>query len=42
VEKDKIKSIISKFQSLIGYSLRVGDRIIDLKANLDLANIWKE
>ena len=41
-EKIKIKSIISKFKSLIGYSICVDDKIIDLKANLDLANIWKD
>jgi hypothetical protein len=42
VEKFKIKSIISKFQKLIGYTLIVDNKIIDLKSNLDLANIWKE
>jgi hypothetical protein len=41
-EKNKIKKIISKFQPLIGYTIRVDDKIIDLKSNLDLANIWKE
>jgi hypothetical protein len=41
-EKSKIKSIIHKFQNLIGYSIRVNDKIIDLKSNLDLENIWKD
>jgi len=41
-EKFTIKSIIAKFQNLIGYSVRVNDKIIDLKSNLDLANIWRE
>lgn len=41
-EKLVIKSIIARFQNLIGYSIRVNDKIIDLKSNLDLANIWKE
>jgi hypothetical protein len=42
VEKIKIKGIISKFKNLIGYSVKVDDKIIDLKSNLDLENIWKE
>jgi hypothetical protein len=41
-ERENIKSIIKKFQNLIGYSVRVDNRIIDLKSNLDLANIWKD
>jgi len=41
-EKIKVKSIIQRFQKLIGYSLIVNNRVIDLKSNLDLANIWKE
>jgi hypothetical protein len=41
-EKFKLKEIISKFRNLIGYSIRVDDRIIDLKSNLDLSNIWKD
>ena len=41
-EKSKIKNIIHKFKDLIGYSIRVDDKIIDLKSNLDLENIWKE
>ena len=42
LERQKIKTIIAKFQSLIGYTIRINDKIIDLKSNLDLANIWKE
>jgi hypothetical protein len=41
-EKNKIKNIISKFQTLIGYTIRIDDKIIDLKSNLDLENIWKD
>lgn len=41
-EKENIKSIISKFNNLIGYSIRVDNKIIDLKSNLDLENIWKD
>ena len=41
-EKINVKKIISKFKDLIGYSIRVDDKIIDLKSNLDLENIWKE
>lgn len=41
-EQNKIKDVIDKFDKLIKYSLKVDDKIIDLKANIDLANIWKE
>jgi hypothetical protein len=41
-EKSKIKSIIHKFRNLIGYSIKVENKIIDLKSNLDLENIWKD
>jgi hypothetical protein len=41
-ERGKIKKVISRFQNLIGYSLIVDNKIIDLKSNLDLENIWKE
>ncbi len=42
LEKQKIKTIISRFKNLIGYSIKVDNKIIDLKSNLDLENIWKE
>ncbi len=42
VEKAKIKNIITKFKNLIGYSIKVDNKIIDLKSNLDLENIWKD
>lgn len=42
IEKSKIKSIISRFKNLIGYTIKVEDKIIDLKSNLDLENIWKD
>lgn len=42
IEKNRIKSIIIKFKNLIGYSLKVDNKIIDLKSNLDLENIWKD
>ncbi len=41
-EKAKIKFIIHKFQKLIGYTVVVNNKVIDLKSSLDLANIWKE
>lgn len=41
-ERVKIKSIIDRFKNLIGYTIKVDNKIIDLKSNLDLENIWKE
>jgi len=40
-EKLIIKSIVSEFQNLIGYSVYIDNRVIDLKSCLDLENIWK-
>jgi hypothetical protein len=41
-ERSKIKSIINRFKTLIGYTIKVENKIIDLKSNLDLENIWKD
>lgn len=40
-EKLTIGTVIKKFEKLIGYSIKVDNKIIDLKSNLDLENIWR-
>lgn len=41
-DKKELKSIIKQFHKLIGYTLKIDNKIIDLKSNLDLENIWKD
>lgn len=40
-EKEKVKNIVSNFSSLVTYSIRWNDRVIDVKSKLDLEKIWK-
>lgn len=40
-ELDKIKRIVQTFSGVVGYTLRSGTRLIDLKSKLDLKTIWR-
>jgi hypothetical protein len=40
-EKKKIKKIVNTFQTLQKYSLRKGNRVIDLTSKINLQQIWK-
>lgn len=40
-ELDKIKKIVQTFSGVVGYTLKKGSRLIDLKSKLDLKTIWR-
>jgi hypothetical protein len=40
-EREKVKSIIENFMGIISYTLKVNNRVIDVKEKLDLEKIWK-
>ena len=40
-EQNKIKSIVDIFSELIGYSLQIDGRVIEIKSKLDLETIWQ-
>lgn len=41
-EQDKIRKIVKEFMSVVGYSLQINGRIVDIKTKLDLETIWKD
>lgn len=40
-EREKVKLIIENFMGIINYTLKINNRVIDVKAKLDLEKIWK-
>jgi hypothetical protein len=40
-EQDKISKITNKFMKIVGYNLKKGGRIIEIKSKIDLEKIWK-
>jgi hypothetical protein len=42
IEQEKIRKIVEEFMSLSSYSLKINDKVIDIKSKLNLENIWKD
>jgi hypothetical protein len=41
-EQSKIRKIVKAFMSVVGYSLQIDGKIVDVKSKLDLETIWKD
>ena len=41
VEQNKIREIVKEFMKVVGYSLQLDGKVIDVKSKLDLETIWK-
>ena len=42
VEQNKIREIVKEFMKVVGYSLQLNGKVIDVKSKLDLETIWKD
>jgi hypothetical protein len=42
VEQEKIRKIVEEFMVVVGYSLQMNDKVIDVKSKLDLETIWRD
>ena len=42
VEQNKIREIVKEFMKVVGYSLQLDGKVIDVKSKLDLETIWKD
>jgi hypothetical protein len=42
VEQQKIRKIVEEFMVVVGYSLQMNDKVIDVKSKLDLETIWRD